>query len=50
MPSDKERVRNLIESALYSIDVGGEQSREFANEIRWLKRAIRILKNSIRRK
>lgn len=43
----KIKVIDLVEVALYSIDVGGEQSRQFADEIRQLKKAIRILRKSL---
>jgi len=35
------RMRNAIEMVLHSLDVGGEQSRQFAEEIKLLKNALK---------
>jgi hypothetical protein len=35
------RMRNAIEQVLHSLDVGGEQSRQFAEEIKLLKYALK---------
>jgi hypothetical protein len=38
----KKTIADLLRDVLESIDVGGEQSREFASEIRLLQKAISI--------
>jgi hypothetical protein len=35
-------ITKLLETALVSVDVGGEQSREFAGEIRVLKQVLKL--------
>lgn len=45
-----KKAKTLIRLALNTIDVGGEQSRGFANEITVLKEAYRVLNEAVQKK